>query len=307
MRFFCMENRMSLHQMLKSLPLNREEAFFTATVLPGIICCDNFAYFPTFLDVLGLRDIMIDVRPETANILFFTEYSIAEAAAPKAVRERFSSVNLNSKERPDLLIRIDHGRAIRLIAIEAKMFSAIHPKRLETQMRAQRTKVLEPLGTLLDAEITHLALLPLELVKAWKTDKTCRDAFEAISTAVIQVVTWEDIVAPFKDRGLATYWTALLDTALSDFPNLAAKIGRHMNNDDILRGSEIVERFGSDEFKYQMMGRDRGLDGPFAKHDIESGSWKMREYEVKEDNTPIRNWFAISDFILRIAQQSAKT
>ena len=176
---------MSLHEMLKSLPMNRKEAFFTATVLPGIICCDDFAHFSHFLHVLGLRDIVIDPHPDTANILFFTEYSITESAAPKTVRDQFLSVSFISKERPDLLILIEQNSVKRLIAIEAKMFSAIHPRNLASQMKAQRTKILDPLQARLCAEITHLALLPEKLVDAWKIDKTCRDAFSALSTAPI--------------------------------------------------------------------------------------------------------------------------
>ena len=73
---------MSLNEMLKfRLPMNRKEAFFTVTVLPGIVCCNDFTQFGVFLnDVLHLG-VTVDACPETANI-FFSEYSITEAAAP---------------------------------------------------------------------------------------------------------------------------------------------------------------------------------------------------------------------------------
>src|SRR5271169_2774544 len=69
-----------LSQLLDThLPLNRKEVFFTATVLPAIICADNFKHFDRFLKLLGLRDIPIDVSVEQANIQFFTEYCLAES------------------------------------------------------------------------------------------------------------------------------------------------------------------------------------------------------------------------------------
>jgi hypothetical protein len=37
----------------KRLPLNRKEVYFTATVLPAIICADGFCRFDRFLKLLG--------------------------------------------------------------------------------------------------------------------------------------------------------------------------------------------------------------------------------------------------------------
>ena len=88
---------------------------------------NNFDRFPDFLKVLGLDDVTVNARPETANIQFFTEYSITEANAPKAVKEKFPSLAFESKERPDLLILIEHHPEAKLIGIEAKMFSAVRP------------------------------------------------------------------------------------------------------------------------------------------------------------------------------------
>jgi hypothetical protein len=154
-------------------------------------------------DVLHLG-VTVDARPETANIQFFTEYSITEAAAPKGVKEQFASLDLAGKERPDLLILIDHHPAATLIAIEAKMFSAIRPKRLESQMQRQREKILCPLRELLkvkipEVKILHLALLPQKLIEAWKMD--CPSELSALRASCIRIVTWENILAPFKKGG----------------------------------------------------------------------------------------------------------
>ena len=90
--------------------------------------------FPNFWKLLGLDDVTVDAPlRKTANILFFTEYSINEANAPKAVKENFPSLVFEAKDRPDLIILIEHHQEVKLIGIEAKMFSLVHPKNLKSQ------------------------------------------------------------------------------------------------------------------------------------------------------------------------------
>jgi hypothetical protein len=206
------------------------------------------------------------------------------------------------------LILIDHHPAATLIAIEAKMFSAIRPKRLESQMQRQREKILCPLRELLkvkipEVKILHLALLPQKLIEAWKKD--CPSELSALRASCIRIVTWENILAPFKKGGLASYWVAMLETALGDFSRLRSTIQFGTNNDNMLTGGEIVEGFGSDGF-YPMMGRAGGLNGSPLKEDLEKGTWKTHQYEVKSSTDQIPNWFLVSDFIHKIALQSAK-
>ena len=204
---------MSLDEMLKTrLPLNRKEAFFTATVLPAIVCYNDFAHFSEFLKLLGLDDVTVDARPETANILFFTEYSINEANAPKAVKENFPSLVFEAKDRPDLIILIEHHQEVKLIGIEAKMFSLVHPKNLKSQMDAQRLKILEPLSNLLGAKAFHFALLPKPWIDYWEENNAA--ALSELRASINKIVTWEDILAPFKNKGPASYWIAILETAL---------------------------------------------------------------------------------------------
>jgi hypothetical protein len=101
--------------LIPSLPLNRKEVVFTAIVLPGIVCCTGFAHFDLFLQVLSLGGITIDTRPDTANIKFFTEYSVAESAAPTAVKAKFPSLHFTSKERPDVLTQL--GRPAGIVTV----------------------------------------------------------------------------------------------------------------------------------------------------------------------------------------------
>lgn len=59
----------------KYLPLNRKEKFYTATVLPQIICSDNFRNFRLFLDLIPNMQPKLVVLPDATanNILFLTE------------------------------------------------------------------------------------------------------------------------------------------------------------------------------------------------------------------------------------------
>jgi hypothetical protein len=68
----------------------------------------------------------------------------------------------------------------------------------------------------------------------------------------------------------------------------------------MLTGGEIVEGFGSDGF-YPMMGRAGGLNGSPLKEDLEKGTWKTHQYEVKSVPTkfPIGSSSVISFTRLR--------
>ena len=292
--------------LTSGLPMNRKEVFFTATVLPGIVCCKDFGRFDAFLHVLSFDSIAVDGRPETANIQFFTEYSLRDSAAPKSVKERFP-VTARGNERPDLMILIDQPAKRSLIAIEAKMFSTVNPNGLMSQMEAQRKNILNPLGDYLKADAVHFALLPKKLIDAWKDD--CPSELSALRDSLgnKKIVTWEEILAPYKDLGLASYWVAILEAALRDFSNLMSttKSGKYKDGD--FTGAYIVEKFGTDDFPYAMMGRFRGIDGIKLNRDIETGSWRTQQYEVKLATEDRQNWFPIGDFIRKIALHSPKS
>ncbi len=290
---------MSLKQMMQTLPMNRKEVFFTATVLPGIICCNDCAHFSLFLKTIGLDDISIDISPGAENIQFYTEYSIIEALAPREIKEMFAPASFTTKETPDLIIRIDVDKKTKIIAIEGKMFSSVRPRRLKSQMDDQHRKVLGYLANHLTPDIIHIALLPKQMIKLWEESTPLASELASLKTSV-RLVTWEQIVAPFKDKGLAQYWVSILEIALQDFSRLAAKAKWRSNNDAIFRGEEIMRRYGSEDFPYEMMGRRGGLDGKKLTAEIESGDWKKKNYEVKKSTERRPRWFPIEDFIKRI-------
>lgn len=152
-----MRRRGLSHLLDTRLPLNRKEAFFTATVLPAILCADSFKHFDRFLNLLDVRDIPIDSGVEQANIQFFTEYCLAESIYgdvpkfPDAPRERV---------RPDMMIFIEGPEPL-LIAIEAKLYASTQASDLNMEMENQEKHVLSYLRKRWPGLRTvHAALLP---------------------------------------------------------------------------------------------------------------------------------------------------
>ncbi|HEY0696968.1 MAG TPA: hypothetical protein VGD43_04080 [Micromonospora sp.] len=64
----------SLDDLLdRTLPLNRKERYYTGTVLPAILCCDNFAHFSRISGLLATGDLDVRAVPDDCTIVFFTE------------------------------------------------------------------------------------------------------------------------------------------------------------------------------------------------------------------------------------------
>ncbi len=71
---------MSLSSLFQScLPINRKEVYYTATVLPCIVCADGFAHIHRFWELLGIQGIpQVDVTHDTSCIPSF-RFSYIEA------------------------------------------------------------------------------------------------------------------------------------------------------------------------------------------------------------------------------------
>jgi hypothetical protein len=190
-------------------------------------------------------------------------------------------------DTPDLMILID-GPLLSLIAIEAKMFSAVSKAYLLFQMDRQRNLILTPITNKWPhLSILQVALLPLKL----------KNDFGPLHGR--QVITWESVYQTYKDIPSAAYFADMLWTAISQFDRLRAKeriFGE--NAQDYLSGEDIVNGFQQERFPYQTMGRQKGITGQQLLGDISRGEWRKRLYEVrKTSDLPNRNWFKISDFV----------
>jgi hypothetical protein len=143
------------------LPINRKELYYTGTVLPGIVCHDDFRYFHRFLKLLRIEGLAIDADPSSANIQFFTEYGLAESIFGSDTRARFLEAP-SERDTPDILIFVD-GHSPVLVAIEAKMFDRVSPGELLGQMARQRSILDYLIRCWNEVRVGQAALLPEKL------------------------------------------------------------------------------------------------------------------------------------------------
>lgn len=279
-----------LSQLLDTrLPLNRKEAFFTATVLPSIICADSFKHFDRFLNLLDLRDIPIDISMEQANIQFFTEYCLAESIYDKRTVDRFPDAP-SEKDRPDLMIFIEGSEPL-LIAVEGKVYASTQASDLNWQMENQEKHVLSYLRDQWSGlRLVHVALLPEAMKKEFGSLVTRR------------IVTWEDILIEYEDLDSARYFYAILRIALRDYETLRAKNGLP-DADGMLTGADIFHGHQNDDLEFQTMGRQGGIHGDPLNDDITKNRWQKQHYYVRRPSVPLtKNWFLVSDFVALISR-----
>jgi hypothetical protein len=285
------------------LPLNRKERYYTGTVFPAIVCTEDFNHFGKFLKLLNQElkrqspPSQIDLEAESfevstngVNIQFFTEYNLAQSIFTKKAKARFPEPP-ETNETPDIMILIDAPVPL-LIAIEAKMYSAVSESYLRAQMERQAGVILGPLKNMWPGlRVVHAALLPQPM----KT-QFCKFPHP--------VITWDGVYFAYKDVASAHYFVEVLWTAISQYEDLKSRdtgfttIGH--NAEGHMSGQEILDSFGKATFQFQTMGRKDGLSGQKLLTDITEGHWRKQIYEVNtsEDSDRIgSNWFKIDKFV----------
>jgi hypothetical protein len=274
------------------LPLNRKERFYTGTVLPQIICYDNFKYINRFLNLIPNfpKDVQIFPNASNNNILIQTEYSFKESRIEKHFIKKYEG-DFETKDTPDIIILITTPEPI-LILIEAKMYNATTPKSLIDQMKNQEwiINTLNKGLSIKKENIFHLGLVPHGLIN----DKNAILPF--------QLIHWEEIVSTYKDILSDNYFLNVLVVALKKYNDLKSKSGEGFNSygknmESKLSGEQIFKLHN--EGKSFWVGRNYGLYGDKLRSDKESGKWRTFKYEVNfsAEEKPNNNWFRASDFI----------
>jgi len=217
----------------RKIPLNRKESFYTGTVLPGIICSDDFKHFSKFLEVIGLGDLQLDLQRPSESVQFYTEYCLAFALAVPRAPVDLKKLCLGN-DTPDIMILVKGKTRRVLVVIEAKMFSVVTPDSLKIQLKNQRNNVIDGLRQWLGlkaADIHHMALLPQPLLSkmgTWEQEG-------------VQITTWEDILEAFKPLDVPRHWIKALDEALKDFTHFASTIKFGEKKNDLMCGAEIYD------------------------------------------------------------------
>jgi hypothetical protein len=292
----------SIAQMLQArLPLNRKEVYFTATVLPGIICTEGFAHFNLFLKLLGAPESAIQAAySPTVNVQFFTEYCLAESIHGERTTSRFPNPPL-SRERPDLMILIDGSEPL-LIVIEAKLYDGTRKIDLIAEMDQQKKHVVGYLrGRWPELRTIHAALLPKAMKDEFSGPVGLGGLEEDLPSYKREMITWEKIRDAYAHVPSTAYFGEILRIAIEEYDDLKGErlaFGKY--KDDSLLGSEILKRHEQGDLTFCMMGRRDGLSGSKLNSDIATGQWTNQRYEVKKSSEDRPNWFPISAFVNRV-------
>src|SRR5271166_663280 len=178
------------------LPMNRKERYFTGTVLPMIVCSDNFSNFGKFL---ALIDTTYDAAEWESNqiIQFFTECNLRESIFTPEDRNRFANNVPETGHTPDVMILFRRRHRRLLVVIEAKMFDNVTLREMGEQLKLQRqnvlSKLIEPLQLTWD-DIIQVALIPTAFVANRQSDKWHDSLGEQV-----RVVTWEQLISTYKN------------------------------------------------------------------------------------------------------------
>lgn len=271
------------------LPVNRKERYYTATILPAIICDDNFKNLFLFLNLIENFPKDIKIQPDASinNIQFITEFSLKESFNYCA--REFLDVP-STKDTPDLVILITQPELL-LVVIEGKMFGNTSIFDFKTQIEAQK-KIIKSLQKTLSIKtenIFHIGLIP----KEYFTSKPLIDC---------QIMYWEDIIGAYTDLQTNKYFLEVLKLAVKNYSSLASAkegaFGSFGKNMEVrLNGIQILAEY--EKGKHFWVGRKKGLSGDLLKMDRDSGGWKNFSYEVnfKAESAPNKNWFSAKDFV----------
>jgi len=269
------------------LPFNRKERYFTGTVLPMLVCADNFAHFDRLTELAGLGRIKVDATPTSTNVQFFTEYGFAESVVGEA-KKRFRDAP-TSRDTPDVMIYVA-GSQPALLAIEAKMYDRPSAAELKLQLAAQMTQVnyLSSQLGLAAWQVAHVALLPARLA-------------DDVGPLPARIVTWEQIRDTFADVA-PPYFVEMLRVALERYDQLAAPSGLTFgaNAEAKLTGAEICRRHRDGTLGLGWMGRAGGLHGAKLAQDLSTSRWNRQRYECSSEATGKPNWFTVAEFVAKV-------
>lgn len=281
---------MSIDGMAREwLPLNRKERYYTATVLPQIICADDFRYFGRFLSMVGIEGYELRTDPGNTNIQFFTEYNLCDSLRYEGSEKDFAKLP-EANDTPDLLIMLGEP-APALIVIEAKMLTSPQPRGLVSQIRRQEKHVAAYLRE-------HRG--PFRPVLAALLPSSYADDVEASREDLsdIRILRWEQVLGAFRDVASARYFVGTLEVALARHARLLSRRAPGgANKDENMLGSDIVDGFRAGTLPFGTMGCQGGIKRA-AREDCPLGRWRSHSYEVSLSKTPANgNWFEIARFV----------
>jgi hypothetical protein len=284
----------SLGELLDGvLPLNLKERYYTGTVLPAIVCADDFAHLDRLATLLSVDRLDVRTDPDDCTVLFFTEYGITESLYGPS-KDHFVGLP-TGKDTPDVVILVTEPDHV-LIALEAKLYDRPQPTDLIQQL-ANQYALLAPLTRQLAdklgcaVRLVHAVLLPQAYA-------------QKIGELDTPVITWESLLDAYRGVG-PRYFHVILTEALQRYAQLVSRPSTHRRPQ--LPGAEIIRRYRLEDTAVAWMGRQGGLDGPHLASDISTGNWHATLYQYSPTPVTNSNWFPVTDFAQRVHAQDRTT
>lgn len=263
------------------LPINRKERFYTGTVLPSLLFHGGLSNLYSFLHQIKGFPSSVNENNTKDNFLFYTEYNLKESAGSRSVGAKIYTV---TRDTPDLVIQILKPERI-FIVIEAKMFSKVTHSEFNSQMRAQKSAVIDILQILYrNSKIFHVALLPQKL----GLNKTSDDAYE--------IVFWEYFLNNGDLRLEDNYFLNYLRFALENYKELVSEhTGRGSTIQDLKQGCEIFKDGKANRIYW--VGRGGGRKS--IENDVRNNLWENKLYGInaeKPKDGRLGNWITCKEF-----------
>ncbi len=268
-------------------PFNREERFFTGTVLPLLVSGDDFKDLKPLIDLMAPS---LNLNPEYSDtrksVLFYTEYNLKKSGYVKTgiTRPDESTTKIDG-DTPDILFYVWDNDKIYLFAIEVKMYHKPTADNLALQLQRQYVvlKALASKANIPVEHIFHYALVPAKTSLSY-TNKS-------------KLLTWEQIYDLYRTKAVNRYAIDALGYALKEYDNLVAKQTTGKNNStETLSGWDIMNNHEAIGIKY--VGCSGGRNGERFLRLAITDKWKYNSFQITTASTcPNRNWFPIEEFL----------
>ncbi len=212
----------------KGLPLSRDERFYTATVLPQIICKNQFEYISVFLNLINekLQNKVewpaICADRNRTNIQIFTEYNLKKAWVGNVIKTYGSPPR--RFDTPDIVFNIVYpDNTIILIVIEAKLFGYTTTADLKYQVSKQK-EVINHLCKNLSTRRAPIHILLLAEQQYKKFTEPLK----------VPVITWKEIYDKFAklEDFRNDYFLHILGVALKSYDFVASSAIK-LNDDEV--------------------------------------------------------------------------
>lgn len=280
---------MSSNLLSSFIPINRKERFYTGTVLPMLICRNNFEYLIPFLSLVCKASIDTEILHCDSDVIFTTEFNIIESCFGN-VHNSFTNFkeSRETSASPDIVVIINNKSSVELFVIEAKMYNRTSQSKLTTQMNIQKESFIKPLESVIrsdfcaDVNTHHAALLPKLMVEELLLQE---DNFT--------IIHWEDILTKYVTFD-DDYFYLCLKKAISCYSDKKSK--KVARNRTKMQGKDIYSKHYDGTLEYHYVGVSGGLRGKIFE-DLKSHEWANRSFEVSKEKIAHSNWLTVSDFL----------